>query len=183
MSDSGLVYYKSYLYGSEEALEQLVKLYSDGLIRYIYCIVENSAEAEDIMEDTIVTLITKRKRLNDDASLKAYLYRIAHNRAISHLRKSKGDIPLSDVENVLAGSDLETVYFRRARNNTVYVCMQNLPDQYRQILQLTYFDGFSLQDVSHITKKSMKQVYNLHTRAKQALKELLIKEGISYEDL
>lgn len=183
MSDSGLAYYKSYLHGSEDALEQLVKLYSDALIRYIYCIVGNSAEAEDIMEDTIVTLITKRKRLNDEDSFKAYLYRIAHNRAISHLRKRRGDLPLSDVENVIAGIDLETVYFRRARNNTVYICMQNLPDQYRQTLQLTYFDGFTLQDVSRITGKSMKQVYNLHTRAKQALKELLIKEGISYEDL
>ena len=183
MSDSGLAYYKSYLHGSEDALEQLVKLYSDALIRYIYCIVGNSAEAEDIMEDTIVTLITKQKRLTDEDSLKAYLYRIAHNRAISHLRKRKDHVPLSDVENVLAGSDLETAYFRRARNNTVYICMQNLPDQYRQILQLTYFEGFTLQDVGRITRKSMKQVYNLHTRAKEALKELLMKEGISYEDL
>lgn len=183
MTDSGLAYYNRYLQGSEDALEQLVQLYSDPLIRYIYCIVGSSAEAEDIMEDTIVTLITKRKRLNDGDSLKAYLYRIAHNRAISHLRKRKGDVPLEDVENVLTGGDLEAVYFRRARNNTVYMCMQNLPDQYRQILQLTYFEGFSLQDVSNIIRKSMKQVYNLHTRAKQALKELLIKEGISHEDL
>ncbi len=183
MSDSGLSHYVSYLYGNEDSLEALVKMYSDPLIRYIYCIVGSSADAEDIMEDTIVTLITKRKRLSDEDSLKAYLYRIAHNRAVSHLRKHKGDVPLSDVENVLAGTDLETVYFKRARNNTVYTCMQNLPEQYRHILQLTYFDGFPLRDVSRITKKSMKQVYNLHTRAKQALKELLIKEGISYEDL
>ena len=183
MSDSGLIYYNQFLQGDEDALERLVGIYSDPLIRYIYCYVENSAEAEDIMEDTIVTLIVKRKRLNDDSSLKAYLYKIARNRAISHLRKRRGDVPLSDVENVLIGGDLETVYFRRARNNAVYIAMQALPEQYRELLQLTYFEGFSLQTVAQITKKSMKQVYNLHTRAKQALKELLIKEGISYEDL
>ena len=139
------------------------------------------------MEDRqILTLLWQRAEGAIPALAQKFgnlLYRIAHNRAISHLRKRRGDVPLSDVENVLAGCDLEPVYFRRARNNTVYRCMQSLPDQYRQTLQLTYFDGFSLQDVSHITQKSMKQVYNLHTRAKQALKELLIKEGISYEDL
>lgn len=183
MSETGLKHYEQYLLGDDNAVEELVRIYSDGLVRFAYCYVGNSAEAEDIMEDTIVTLILKRKQLKDERSLRAYLYKIARNKAISHLRRNHGDISLSDVEGVLAGGDLETDYFRRARNNTVYICMQSLPAQYREVLHLTYFEGFSLQAVSGIMNKSIKQVYNLHARAKQALKELLIKEGISYEDL
>ena len=183
MSDTGLKHYLRYLQGDESAVEELVRIYSDGLVRFAFCYVSNAEEAEDIMEDTIVTLVMKRKRLYDGSSLHAYLYKIARNKAISHLRKRRGDIPLSDVENVLATEDIETDYFRRARNETVYICMQALPEQYREVLHLTYFEGFSPQAVSVIMKKSIKQVYNLHARAKTALKELLIKEGFSYEDL
>ena len=61
--------------------------------------------------------------------------------------------------------------------------MQQLPEQYRQVLQLTYFDGFDVEQITVITKKSKKQVYNLLTRARSSLGKLLIKEGISDEDI
>lgn len=45
------------------------------------------------------------------------------------------------------------------------------------------FDGFSVKEICHVLKKSAKQVYNLLTRARAALKEILIKEGYSHEDI
>lgn len=183
MSEMGFAHYNDYLKGDEDALEQLVRTYSDALIRYAYCYVQGSTAAEDIMEDTIVTLIMKQKRLNDGSSLRAYLYRIARNKSIDYLRRQKNHVPLQDVENILTSGDLESAYSMRARNEAVYVCMQALPEQYKEVLQLTYFEGLSLQSSGRIMHRSVKQMYNLHNRAKLALKELLIREGISYEDL
>ena len=65
----------------------------------------------------------------------------------------------------------------------LYRCMQALPENYRQVLQLSFFDGFAIGDICGIMKKSAKQVYNLLARAKVALKELLEKEGITHEDI
>lgn len=183
MSDKGLSHYERYLSGDDSGLEALVRTYSDPLVRFAYCFVQNAAAAEDIMEDTIATLIMKRKRMDSGDKLHGYLYKIARNKSIDYLRQHRRTVPLEDVENVLTAGDMETEHFRRARNETVYICMQKLPEQYKEILHLTYFEGFSLSEISRIMHRSMKQIYNLHTRAKNAMKELLTKEGITYEDL
>lgn len=183
MSDKGFEAYRRYTQGDKDALGELVQIYSDSLIRYIYCYVKDSAAAEDIMEDTIVTLMLKLRRPDDGDKLHGYLYKIARNKAIDYLRKRRRLVPLEDLQNVLTAADVEQLSFERARNETLYVCMQALPEQYRDILHLTYFEGFSLPESAAIMKKSSKQIYNLHSRAKSALKELLIKEGIDHEDL
>lgn len=61
--------------------------------------------------------------------------------------------------------------------------MEKLAPQYREILQLTYLDGFSVKQCCKVLKKKEKQIYNLLARAKLTLKEILCKDGISYEDL
>ena len=183
MSDKGFELYEQFLKGDQDALDGLVRTYSDALIRFVYCYVQDSATAEDIMEDAIVTLIMRKKRLSDGDKLHGYLYKIARNKAIDHLRKRSRSVPLEDVQSVLTSGDLEADHFRRARNETVYICIQALPEQYKEVLHLTYFEGFSLPQISQILRKSMKQIYNLHDRAKQALKVLLVKEGIDHEDL
>lgn len=183
MSDKGLRHYEAYLRGDEYALEELVRTYSDPLIRFIYCYVQDASAAEELMEDTIVTLIMKHKRLESGDKLHGYLYKIARNKAIDHLRWRKRFVPLEDVENVLSSGSLEEDHARRARDEMVYTCMQALPEQYREILHLTYFEGFSLPETGKLMHKSIKQIYNLHTRAKNALKASLLKEGIDHEDL
>lgn len=183
MSDMGLAEYQRYLAGDEQGLEALVQIYSDSLTRFAYCYVHSAAAAEDIMEDTLVALIMKRKRLDTGEALHGYLYKIARNKSIDYLRRHSRNVPLEDIENVLATGDVESEHFRRARNAQIFVCMQSLPEQYREVLHLCYFEGFSLPEIGQVLHRSAKQIYNLHARAKNALKELLIKEGISYEGL
>lgn len=164
-------------------LDALLRTYSDRLVRFAYSYVNDSAVAEDLAEDAFATLIFKGGRFDSENQLRSYLYKVTRNRCIDYLRRHRHEVPLADVENVLHSENAEQTVFRKQRDETLYVCMQALPRQYREVLQLCYFDGFSLQQAAAILKKTMKQVYNLHDRAKTALRELLIKEGISHEDL
>ncbi len=183
LTNLGFENYCRYLRGDEEALTELVKSCSEPLIRFAYCYVQDSTAAEEIMEDAIVALIMKRKRFDNEANFRSYLFKITKNHAIDYLRKWRNHVALEDVQNILLTEDLETGRSRRARNALVYIQIQSLPEQYRQILHLAYFEEFSLVQISKIMGKSMKQVYNLHSRAKEALKQRLIKEGLTYEEL
>lgn len=58
-----------------------------------------------------------------------------------------------------------------------------MPENYRDVLYLTYYRGFSADEVKRAIGKSKKQVYNLLARSKTALKQILVKEGITHEDL
>ncbi len=68
---------------------------------------------------------------------------------------------------------------------SIKICdsMQTLPPQYRDVLYLVYFENFSIQETCGILKKNAKQVYNLLARARSALKEILMKEGVYNEEL
>lgn len=164
-------------------LERLVRTYADPLVRYAYTITRSSAAAEDVMEDTFAHLIAHGGRFPDEGSIRAWLYRVAHNKAITYLRRHKRELPLQDVDQVLYGGDLEADLLAQERNELLYLCLQRLTAQYRQVLQLKYLDGFTHAQICSITGLSTKQVYNSLHRGRVALKELLLKEGITYEDI
>lgn len=175
--------WEAFLGGDNRGLEALVQAYSDPLVRFAYCFVKDSAAAEDIMEDAFATLVCKRKRFHESENLRAYLYKIVRNKCVDYLRAHKKRTPLDDVEHVLFAADGEADVVRRENARLVYRCMQQLPSQYAEALYLSYFEEYSTEELCKILKRSKKQIYNLLSRAKLSLKELLIKEGMFYEDL
>ena len=176
--DVGTELYLQYVGGNEVALQQLVEMYSDGLVRFAYCFVASSDVAEDIMEDTFATLLSKKRKFSPRATFKTYLYKIARNKCVDYIRFHRRFVPLEDLQNVLVFADVETDVAERERQRTLYKCLQKLPKEYRNVLQLAYLEGFTTSEVCAIMRKSTKQVYNLLFRAKQSLRILLVKEGI-----
>lgn len=166
-----------------QVLEQILHTYAQSLIRYAYTLIGSSAAAEDAMEDAIAALYVKGGRFQSEAQMRSWLYKTTRNKAIDYLRRHKREVPLCDVENVLQSWDAEQDAFLRRRNQQLYACMQRLPQQYREVLQLSYFEGFSVEQICMIQRKSAKQVYNLLARARTSLKQLLMEEGITHEDL
>lgn len=175
--------YCRFLNGDNAALERLVQEYSDGLIRFAYCYVKNTAIAEELMEDAFAALIVKKRRFDGTDNLRAYLYKTVRNKCMDYLRAYKKQVPLADVEHVLVGEGTERALLRKENRRAVYEALQNLPAQYREILYLTYFEEYSAEDAARLLKCNKKQIYNLLHRARTSLKELLIQEGISYENL
>lgn len=178
--ENGMGSYHRFLQGDRNAVEEFLRRYGDPLVRFAGCIVHDYAAAEDIAEDAFAVLIVKRKYFENETALKAYLYKIVRNRSIDFLRKRHRTVPLN--EEILPFDEGEALAERRERNRVVYECLQTLPEQYREVLFLGYFEGFSPWELSGILKKSPKQVYNLLARAKASLKEKLMQEGI-HEDI
>lgn len=164
-------------------LEALLHTYGPGLIRFAYSITGSTAAAEDAMEDALALLILKGGKFKSEHQLRGWLYKTTRSRAVDYLRRHANETPLSEVEAMLACCDLEKTIAVRERRRVLYLCMQELPVQYRQVLQLYYFEGFEIEMICRILSKTKKQVYNLLSRAKADLKEKLIREGISHEDI
>ncbi len=164
-------------------IKDLVQRYSDSLVRYAYCYLGDTSAAEDVMEEAFAILIFKKKQFAEESRAKAYLYKIVRNKSIDWLRRRGREMPLEDVEELLYQEDSHRGLMQADINRTLYICMQQLPTQYRDVLYLCYFDEFAIDQVCRIMKKNKKQVYNLLARAKAELKEKLIQEGITYEDI
>ena len=208
MQDRGILLYRRFLDGDEGGLEQLIALYQRGLLRFIYSYVHDSALAEDIMQEVFIQLYFKRSfQPRDDASFKTYLYKIARNKSLNELkkRKRKKEISLEKLQeknkeptkanktltpSVLSplspeffyGENLEETLEKEQRAHVLQSALDEINEEYRETLILRYFDGLPIETIAKITNKKVKQVYNLLSRGKVALKETLIKRGYDYEN-
>ena len=181
--NKGLVGYNRFLQGEKQALEDTVRAYSDALVRFARCYVKDYGVAEDVMEDTFVALILKRKTFKEEEQLRAYLYQTARNKALDFLRKSKRLSSLNDCAERFVQTHTEETYYRSAEVREVRLVMEKLPKQYQEVLLLHYFGGYTIEEMCELLKKESKQIYNLLSRAKLSFKQQLKKDGMDYEDL
>lgn len=175
--------YQLFLDGDPEGLCQIISTYKDGLILYMNSFLNDLPLAEELTEDVFVKLVLKKPKFSGQSSFKTWLYAIARNIAIDHLRWRKRQ-PTSLEEGLHTDEEasLEDSYIHQQKKLQLHQCMKQLKPEYRQVLWLAYFEDFSYQQIGKIMKKSTHSIETLAYRARLALKQILIKEGFSYED-
>ena len=176
--------YQLFLDGDENALADIIHTYKDGLILYLSGIVGDIVTAEELTEEVFVKLVLKRPRFHNGSSFKTWLYTIARNTAIDYLRRNKREsVPLEECPHLAGEEDLERSYIYQEEKLLMHKCMKQLKPEYRQVLWLSYFEGFSYQQIGRVMKKTTHGVETLAYRARVALKNWMIKEGYNYEGL
>lgn len=183
--DNGDLCYKRYINGDDEGLVDIIRDYKDGLILYLYGITGNIGLSEEYAEETFFKLAVKKPVFRGKSSFKTWLYAISRNAAIDGMRKSSriSDTPLEEYTDIYDESDIEADLLKEEQRLHLHRAMKNLSNDYRQVLYLTFFEDFSIDETAKIMKKSKKQINNLLYRAKQSLKAILEKGGFSYEEL
>ena len=184
--DNGASSYRRFLDGDDEGIVEIIRDYKDGLILYLNGYVSNIFVAEELMEETFFKLVTKKPKFSGKYAFKTWLYTIGRNVAVDYLRHHKkiADTPIDDLENCLFEEEsVERTYLQEEQKITLHRAMRKLKVEYRQILYLTFFDGFSNADAAVAMNRSKRQIENLVYRAKKALKAQLEKENFVYEEL
>ena len=172
--------------GDESGLVEIIKDYKDGLILYLNSFVGNIHTAEELAEDTFVLLGIKKPRDKGKGSFRTWLYTIGRNVAIDYLRRNSKQTDISIDECAELASEehsLESSYIQEERKITVHRAMRKLKSEYRQILWLIYFEGFSNKEAAAVMKKSVHNIETLVYRARKSLKTQLEMEGFIYEEL
>ena len=85
-------------------------------------------------------------------------------------------------QNGYVECDVESAYIKEESARHLHRVIKTLPDDYRQVLYLVYFESFDNASTAKIMKKSKKQIENLLYRAKNSLKTKLKEEGFEYEN-
>jgi RNA polymerase sigma-70 factor (ECF subfamily) len=176
--DKGSEAYQRFLDGDEQALEQIVMDYRDGLIIYLYSLVQDWHLAEELTEDTFVRLFTKKPKDRKKSTFKTWLYTIGRNLAISHYRKVKHQA-VRPVEQELCdreGQSPEEELIREEEKRNLYRAIGNLKTSHRQVLYLVYLEGMDCREASRIMGKTHHGTQVLLSRAREALKNILKNE-------
>ena len=171
--------FSDFLEGNESGLRTLMDRYGDSLTLYINGYLDDLHDSEDLMIEAFSRIIAKRPRLVD-GGFRPYLYKTARNLALRHLERRKRVFSLEHLE--LEPEDarrVDATVFSTDTSRIVRNCLDKLPEDYREALYLVYIEGMSYEQAATVMGKTRKQVDNLVSRGKAAMKPLLAEEGVT----
>ena len=161
--------------GSDEAFRVIHDRYRTRLFAYARQMLGGSrADAEDALQDVFVRAYGALRANDREVSLRAWLYRIAHNRCIDELRRAGGvgspSAPAEVLEFVQApASDPMDVVQQRESLRRLVEDVQRLPEQQRSALLMREISGMAYQDLAAALDVTVPAVKSLLVRARIGL--------------
>ena len=162
--------------GDINTFEEIFRLYHARIYNYVYRIVGNVKDAEDLTQESFLKAYQALMRGDQPANLSGWLYRIASNTCLDVLRRRRliRWQPLENLLTVLStGGDRspEEQVLRSERQTEIEQVLAQLPPRYRMYLILREREGFSYQEIAAITGDSLDTVkvtlYRARERARQ----------------
>ncbi|NLU55541.1 MAG: RNA polymerase sigma factor [Firmicutes bacterium] len=165
----------------ENAVKQLVFLYSDRLLQVATLILKDQYLAEDVVQESLLVAINKIHQLRGD-DLSPWLYRILVNRCRKEQRKKPWSVveylPKNELELVPAtGVDVERDVLEKDTDREVMYAIAQLPARYREVVTLYYLEEFSLETIAKVTQEPLGTIKSRLHRARKRLQKILIEGG------
>jgi RNA polymerase sigma-70 factor (ECF subfamily) len=158
--------------GDQKAQFQIYKLYYKAMYNTSLRIVNDTMEAEDIMQEAFLSAFEKIATYSGTVSFGAWLKRIVINRSLDVLNKRK--MILEDIENhsYLRDDSAEEIESKQSFENRLELvkeAIERLPDGYRIILSLYMIEGYDHDEIGEIMGISSSTSRSQLSRAKQKL--------------
>jgi RNA polymerase sigma-70 factor (ECF subfamily) len=147
-----------------------VTQYADNVFRFIVKNLRHEEDARDVVQTAFEKLWRNREDV-DGAKSKSYLFTVAYNGMIDHLRKSKR-IYLKDEFKA------ETRVYSKEQNNTravLQAALARLSETQRSLVMLKDYEGYSYEEIGRIMNLNESQVKVYLHRARLQLKEYIVK--------
>ncbi len=157
--------------GNRQAQSQLYKLYYKAMFSVSFRILNDSMEAEDVMQEAFLSAFRNIKNYKGEVSFGAWLKRIVVNRSLDQLKKRR--IKFEEVTEKTAQiseSEMETT---AVNVQTIKEAIQDLPDGYRVVLSLFLIEGYDHEEISSILGITNSSSRTQLLRAKNKLRNSL----------
>ncbi len=174
--------------GDLNALSELIARYQNRLYRYLLRIVREPAEAEDLFQQTWLKVIEKIRSFDASRNFDAWLFTLARNLAIDHLRRIRPESLDEPLDEPLANRwHSETVADRiSSKDQTaldhalaaelrteIIEAMAGLPMTYREVLTLRFEDEMKIEEIAKVTAAPVSTVKSRLQRSLEQLRYAL----------
>lgn len=172
--------------GNPEAFKEVFRLLYSRLKGYCKLFISDESQVEDIIQESFITLWEKRESIKPNKSVESYVFVIVRNRCLNVLKKQKledGRIELDNL-NVIELQYLYQLDFTKKEENSMeellIISFQNavnkLPDKMRQVFTRCKIEGHKQKEVAQELGISLKMVEKHISKAKQQIRDKLIKQ-------
>jgi RNA polymerase sigma-70 factor (ECF subfamily) len=169
--------------GEEEALGTLMDRYGGALLHFAHRLTGDMQLAEEIWQDTMLKAWQQASSFRVDGHLKAWLFRVARNNAIDHMRKKR--VPIEEytvcLETAATTHRPEKEAERSWLSAEVYEAIDDLPPAYREVIDLRFFHQLCYQEISGVLRIPLGTVKSRLNYAIQRLTKILRDRGIDHQ--
>ena len=151
-------------YASDETISRIVETYSSMLLRLACTRLDDPADAEDVVQEVFLKLLTARPLFRDSEHEKAWLFRTTLHRA-SDLRRSaaRRNVPLEEAAQAAAPQ----------AGNELLAAVRALPEPYSAVIHLYYYEGYSIKEIAKLLGVPAPTVGTRLARGRERLRRLL----------
>ena len=157
---------------TNEQAERLANAYADMILRLSYTYLKNTYDAQDICQTVFVKLLSEPREFESAEHERAYVLRMASN-ACKDLLKGSWRKRTCGLDTVLE------VPAPEAEEGGVLAAVNELPDNYRTVIYLHYYEGYQASEIGKILGVPTATIHTRLARGRARLKELL--GGTDYE--
>jgi len=174
--------------GREDGFEELVRRYQRPITNYAYRILNNYDASLDVTQEVFIKVYNSLRKYSSEYKFSTWIYRIAHNAAIDHIRRnsmvqqsletenSDGAYQLQlESPNPTPEQDREVSEWR----TEIEAAVKCLPAAYRDLILLRHSRDLSYDEIAGVTGLPLGTVKNRLFRAREMMREIFIERGFS----
>ena len=174
-------------HNDQQAYAELMRLYRDSIYFMLIKIVKNSDDAEDLTLETFGKAFRYLDKYTPQYAFSTWLYRIAVNNSIDYIRHKNNspqyiddDLYTGTAEQLIDRSQTnpsptpEEEVIIKQRMQMLRSAVQQLPEKYRKVIELRYYDELSYEEISDMLNITLSNVKIQLLRTKNMLSQLMV---------
>lgn len=152
--------------------ERIADKYLNSVYKAVYAYCHKKESAEDAVQNAFIKLYENSAEFTDDDHIKRWLIRVAINECKNGWLSFRS-------RNVISIEDItEEPTYTQNEQSALWDILAKLPQNYRAVIHLYYYEGFSVRETAEILNISESNAQNRLMRARNKLKDLLEKESL-----
>lgn len=174
--------------GVEGSFEELVRRYQRPISAYVYRMVGDYEAALDLTQEIFIKVYGSLSRYRSEFKFSTWIYKIAHNSAVDHLRRNAGrerslsnGVEGDQYELPIESSSLspEQESERKERRLEIESVVRSLPNAYRELIVLRHSQDLTYEEIVEVTGLPLGTVKNRLFRAREMMRQQFIGRGIT----
>lgn len=174
--------------GLEGSFEELVRRYQRPISAYVYRMVGDYEAALDLTQEIFIKVYGSLARYRSEFKFSTWIYKIAHNCAVDHLRRNAGrerslvsgiegdqyDLPIES-----GGLSPEQESEQKERRLEIELVVRSLPTTYRELIVLRHSQDLTYEEIVDVTGLPLGTVKNRLFRAREMMRSQFVSRGIT----
>lgn len=174
--------------GRSDGFEELVRRYQRPITSYIYRMLGDYEASLDVTQEVFIKVYNSLTKYSSEYKFSTWLYRIAHNAAIDHMRRNSVSAMSIEAENSDGTYQLqieshlpspEQDHERGEWRNEIDAVVKCLPPTYRDLILLRHSRDLSYDEIAEVTGLPLGTVKNRLFRAREMMRHIFIERGFS----